>query len=144
MTVLTTTSRVLGSLLLIAWLIFLPVGRYYFRKMRGLMYATVFQWHILPFIVGVGLIASGKLLVILVLPVAWILSIFFPKFFMFVFPLVTGWVNGGLVYSCFYSDSKLWYYASSGIGVLCMFLLCTIVTAIVTTPAKTKQDKETN
>lgn len=100
------------------------------------MYATVFQWHILPFIVGVGLIASGKILVILVLPVAWILSIFFPTFFMFVFPSVTGWVNGGLVYSRFYSDSKLLYYVSSGIGVLCMFLLCTIVTAIVTAPAK--------
>jgi len=132
----TIIARVLGGLLLVAWLLLIPVGRYWFRRMRGLVYATVFQWHILPFIVAVGLIASGNLLVILVFPVAWILSIFFPKFFMFVFPLVTGWVNGGLVYSCFYSDSKLWYYVSSGIGVLCMFLLCTIVTAIVTAPAK--------
>jgi hypothetical protein len=98
------------------------------------MYATVFQWHILPFIVGTGLILSGSLWVILVLPVAWILSIFFPKFFMFVFPLVAGWVNGGLVYSYFYEDSKVWYYVSSGIGALCMFLLCTIVTAIVAGP----------
>jgi hypothetical protein len=129
-------AKVLGVILLLFWLVFIPVGRYWFRRMRGLMYATVFQWHILPFIVGVGLIASGKILVILVLPVAWILSIFFPTFFMFVFPLVTGWVNGGLVYSRFYSDSKLLYYLSSGIGVLCMFLLCTIVTAIVTAPAK--------
>lgn len=129
-------AKVVGVILLPFWLVFIPVGRYWFRRMRGLMYATVFQWHILPFIVGVGLIASGKILVILVLPVAWILSIFFPTFFMFVFPSVTGWVNGGLVYSRFYSDSKLLYYVSSGIGVLCMFLLCTIVTAIVTAPAK--------
>ena len=136
MDILPIISRVVGSLLLLAWLIFLPVGRYYFRRPRGLMYATVFQWHILPFIVGVGLIASGNLLVILVLPVAWILSIFFPNFFMFVFPLVTGWVNGGLVYSCFYPNSKLWYYVSCGVGVLVMFLLCTIVTAIVTAPRK--------
>lgn len=136
MNIYTIIAKVIGIILILLWLVFIPVGRYWFRRMRGLMYATVFQWHILPFVVGVGLIASGKLLVILVLPVAWILSIFFPKFFMFVFPLVTGWINGGLVYSCFYSDSTFWYYVSSGIGVLCMFLLCTIVTAIVTAPAK--------
>ena len=136
MSIYTIIAKVLGILLLLLWLVFILVGRYWFRRMRGLMYATVFQWHILPFIVGVGLIASGKLLVILVLPVAWILSIFFPKFFTFVFPLVTGWVNGGLVYSYFYSDSKVWYFVSSGIGVLCMFLLCTIVTAIVCAQAR--------
>jgi len=69
--------------------------------------------------------------VILVLPVAWILSIFFPNFFVFIFPLVTGWVHGGLIYSCFYSDYGLWYYVSSGLGVVFMFLLCTVVAAIV-------------
>ena len=136
MSIYTIIAKALGIILLLLWLIFIPVGRYWFRQMQGLMYATVFQWHILPFIIGVGLIASGKLLLILVLPVAWILSIFFPKFFMFVFPLVTGWVNGGLVYSCFYSDSKVWYYVSCGIGVLAIFLVCTIVTAIVTAPRK--------
>ena len=129
-------AKVLGAILLLFWLVFILVGRYWFHRMRGLMYATVFQWHILPFIVGIGLIASGNLLVILVFPVAWILSIFFPRFFMFVFPLITGWVNGGLVYSCLYANSKLWYYLSSAIGVLAMFLVCTIVTAIVTTPRK--------
>ena len=98
------------------------------------MYATVFQWHILPFIVGTGLIISGSLWVILALPVAWILSIFFPIFFMFVFPLITGWVHGGLVYSRFYSGSKLWYYVSCGVGTLAMFLVCIIVTAIVAGP----------
>lgn len=136
MSVFTIIAKVLGVVLLLLWLVFIPVGRHWFRRMRGLMYATVFQWHILPFIVGVGLIISGNLLVILVLPVVWVLSIFFPKFFMFVFPLITGWVNGGLVYSYFYSGSKLWYYVSSGIGVLCMFLVCTIITAIVCAPAQ--------
>lgn len=134
MNINTIIAKVLGIFLLLLWLVFIPLGRHWFRRMRGLMYATVFQWHILPLIIGIGLIASGNLLVILVLPVAWILSIFFPKFFMFVFPLVTGWVNGGLVYSCYYSESKLWYYVSSGIGVLFMFLVCTVVTAIVCGP----------
>ena len=98
------------------------------------MYATIFQWHILPFIIGVGLLASGNLLVILVLPVAWILSIFFPNFFMFVFPLVTAWVNGGLVYSCFYQDPNLLYYVYSAAGTMVTFLVCTVITAIVAGP----------
>ena len=136
MSVFIIIAKVLGIILLLAWLVYIPVGRYWFHRRRSLMYATVFQWHILPFIVGIGLIISGSLWVILVLPVAWILSMFFPNFFMFVFPLVTGWVYGGLMYSRFFSGSKLWYYLSSCIGALCMFLICTIVTAIVTAPPK--------
>ena len=102
MSVFTITAKALGFILLLAWLVYIPVGRYWFSRRGGLVYATVFQWHILPFIVGIGLIISGSLWVILVLPVAWILSIFFPNFFMFVFPLVTGWVHGGLIYSRFF------------------------------------------
>lgn len=134
MTVFTILAKVLGVILLLAWLILIPVGRYWFRRRGGLMYATVFQWHILPFIIGVGLIASGNVLAILAFPLAWILSIFFPNFFMFVFPLVTGWINGGLVYSCFYSESTLWYYVGCAVGTLGTFLVCTIVTAIVAGP----------
>jgi hypothetical protein len=78
-----------------------------------------------------GLIISGRLWVILVLPAAWILSMFFPNFFMFIFPLITGWVNGGLVYEYFSSASGFWYYASCALGTLFMFLLCTVVIAIV-------------
>jgi hypothetical protein len=134
MSIFTIISKVLGVILLLAWLIYIPIGRYWFRRRGGLMYATLFQWHILPFIIGVGLIASGNLLVILVFPFAWILSIFFPNFFMLVFPLVSGWINGGLVYSCFYPDSNLWYYVSCAVGTLTTFLVCTIVTAIVAGP----------
>ena len=97
MDVLPVVSRVLGSLLLIAWLVFIPIGRYYFVRLRGLMYATVFQWHILPFIVGMGLVISGNLWVLLTIPVVWILSIFFPNFFMFVFPLIVGQVSRSIV-----------------------------------------------
>lgn len=134
MSIFTIIAKVLGVILLIAWLIHIPVGRYWFRRRGDLMYATVFQWHILPFIIGTGLIISGSLWVILAMPVAWILSIFFPNFFMFVFPLITGWVYGGLVYTFFNSGSKLWYYVSCGVGTLATFLVCTIVTAIVAGP----------
>jgi len=93
MSIYTIIAKVLGILLLLLWLVFIPLGRYWFRRMRGLMYATVFQWHILPFIVGVGLITSGKLLVIIVLPIAWILSIFFPNSLLLFFP----WSLAGLM-----------------------------------------------
>lgn len=134
MSIFTIIAKVLGVILLIAWLIHIPVGRYWFRRRGGLMYATVFQWHILPFIIGIGLIISGSLWVILAMPVAWILSIFFPNFFMFVFPLIIGWIYGGLVHPFFNSGSKLCYYVSCGVGTLAMFLVCTIVTAIVAGP----------
>jgi len=119
---------------LLAWLVFIPIGRYYFGRLRGLMYATVFQWHILPFIVGVGLILSGSLWLVLILPAAWILSFapFFPYFIvMYLLVIVSGWVYGGLIFSYFSSTSKLWYYASRAMGVLFMFISCTIIMAIL-------------
>ena len=131
MDVLSVVSRVLGSFLLLAWLVFMPIGRHYFIRLRGLMYATVFQWHILPFIVGMGLVISGNLWVILALPIGWILSRFFPNFFMFVFPLGVGWVYGNVFFSYLYPNSKVWYYAGGIIGIISMFILCTIVVAYV-------------
>jgi len=95
------------------------------------MYATVFQWHILPFIVGMGLVISGSLWVILALPVAWILSIFFPNFFIFIFPLPVGGVYGNAFFSYLYPNSTVWYYAGGIIGIISMFILCTIVVAYV-------------
>ncbi len=131
MDVLPVVSRVLGSLLLIAWLVFIPIGRYYFVRLRGLMHATVFQWHVLPFIVGMGLVISGNLWVLLTMPVVWILSRVFPNFFMFVFPLPVGWVYGNVIFSYLHPNSKVWYYAGGVIGIISMFILCTIVVAYV-------------
>jgi hypothetical protein len=98
------------------------------------MYIITFRWHILPFIVGVGLILSGNLWLVLLLPIAWILSIapFFPFFIvMWLLVIVSGWIYGGLLFSYFDSTSKLWYWASCAIGVLFMFLACTIIMAIM-------------
>ena len=141
MDVLTVVSRALGGLLLLAWLVFIPIGRYYFVRLRGLMYATVFQWHILPFIVGMGLVISGNLWVILTLPVAWILSIFFPNFFVFIFPLPVGWVYGNVLFSYLFPNSTVWYYAGGIIGIISMFILCTIVVAYVCGTHNSSQKK---
>jgi hypothetical protein len=106
------------------------------------MYTIIFRWHILPFIVGVGLILSESLWLILVLPVAWILSIapFFPFFIaMYLLFIVSGWVYGGLVYSRFFSGSRIWYYVSSGVGVLCMFLVYIVIIAIMAMPRKSDE-----
>jgi len=101
------------------------------------MYTIIFRWHILPLIVGAGLILSGSLWLILVLPVAWILSIlpFFPFFIVVgIYCLVSSWVYGGLVYSRLFSGSGEWYYVSSGVGVLCMFLVYIVIVSIIALP----------
>ena len=131
-------AKILGVVLLVFWVCFIPVGRHWCRRLGGLMYATVFQWHVLPFIVGVGLIISGSIWFVFVLPGAWVLSRMFPNFFMFVFPLVTGWVYGGLIYSSLGGNSKVSYYLSSVTGVVFMFLVCTVVTAIVVGPERVR------
>ena len=97
------------------------------------IHTTIFQWHILPFIVGVGLILSGSLWLILVLPVAWILSIlpgisFIVKYLLFI---VSGWVYGGLIFSYFDSTSQLWYWASRVLGVVFMNMAYAIIMVLL-------------
>jgi len=202
----TIIAKVLGAILLLLWLVFIPAGRICLRQMGNLlfweptnnlneklklwleqtgnfqkitvsiihkaiirtwaslsagrdslyqegmtrcevdnfqnriMYAMniiIFRWHILPFIVGVGLILSGSLWPLLVLPIAWILSImpFFPFSTVgLLIAIVSGWIYGGLIFSYFSSTSNLWYYISRIMGVSFMFLVWLIIFVIFLFP----------
>ncbi len=94
------------------------------------MHATVFQFNVLPLIVAIGLFLSGNLLHLVLGAVAWILAIRFSTFFMFVFPLVTGWVYGGIIFSRFYPESTAWYCGGAALGALTMFIVCSVVVGI--------------
>jgi len=101
------------------------------------IYMVMFRWHILPFIVGVGLILSGNLWLILLLPIAWILSCvpFFPYVIvMYLLVIVTGWIYGGLAFSYFSSTSKLWYWACRAMGSLFMVIAYIIIMTIIGLP----------
>jgi hypothetical protein len=133
------TARIIGAILLVLWLVFIPVIRRLIRAQGQVMHSTVFQFNILPFIVGVGLIASGNLWFLVVLPVAGVLSVpfqMFTSFFMFHFPLISGWVIGAHILTDMFPDSKGWYWGGGAIGAVVMLIVCSIVTAIVTAPPR--------
>ena len=136
MWVVELVARVLGGVLLLVWLVCLPFTRRACRQRGSLLHSTIFQFCILPFIVGVGLVISGNPLVLLVLPVCAVIAIFFQRFMAFIFPLCAGWAYGGLAYEAVSGGSKLRYYVSCVLGVLAMFVVCTLVFAIVTTPPR--------
>ncbi len=98
----------------------------------------IVRFIIIPFLIGVGLFLSCSLWLILVLSLVWVLSFvpLLPFYLISLYPLLTvcGWVYGGLVYSRFFSISGEWYYISSGVGVLCMFLVYIISNVIITMP----------
>ena len=125
-------ANIIAGLLILFWLVHLPIGRRTAHAQGGLMYATVFQFNVLPLIVAIGLFLSGNLLHLVLGAVAWVLAMRFSTFFMFVFPLVTGWVYGAIILSRLYPESTAWYYGGAVLGVLTMFIVCTIVVAIVT------------
>ena len=127
---------IIGVILLLAWLIWIPVTRRVMRIQGRITHAPVFQYNILPFIVGTGLIFSGNLLVLVMLPIAWVLSIFFPAFFLFMFPLVAGWRLGVNIFTAISPGSRGWYWGGGAIGVVFMYCFCTIVVGIVTMPQK--------
>ena len=127
---------IIGIILLLAWLTFIPVTRRVMRIQSRITHATVFQYNILPFIVGINLILSGNPLCLVILPIAWVLSIFFPRFFLFIFPLVAGWGLGINTFTGIFPGSRGWYWGGGAIGAVTMFCFCTIVVAIVTIPPK--------
>jgi len=138
MTAIVIIAKVLGVILLCFGLLYTFILRHVCWQRQGgsLMYVTVFQWCVLPIITGIGLIISGKLMSVLILPIALVLSIFLQRFFTYIYPLVAGWVFGGMIFSDLYPGSRGWYYRGSFIGATLMFLLCTVVFAIVFTPPK--------
>jgi hypothetical protein len=91
-----------------------------------LSHATVFQHGILLFLVGISLVVTGNLILLLVLPIAWILSIPFSSLFLFVFPLVFGWMLGSTIGG--------WIGGIVGLGL--MFVVCSGVTGLITAPGR--------
>ena len=98
---------------------------------------TIFRWCNIPFIVGGGLILSGSLWWILLLPIAWIVT-FSPfcqvNIYAFLMAAVSGWLYGGLIFSYLPSTSKLWYGASHAMGVVFMFTALLVIEIILWFP----------
>jgi len=134
-------ARILGVLFLIFWLFYIPASRRTIRMNGSILHATIFQYNILPFIIGIALVISGKLTVLIAVPVLWFLAIPFSGFFLFFFPLIMGWIFGTMICSEVIPNSRGWYYGGGGIGVLVMFVVCTVVVAIITTPCQEKGNK---
>jgi hypothetical protein len=126
-------GRIIGGFLLVVWMWFIFVGRRYVCKRGLVMYSTVFQFNILPFIAGAGLVLSGNLVIIPVIPVVWVLSIFFPQFFLYIFPLVAGGVLGSMVVSQLDLSSSLWGFGGPVLGAAVMFVFCTFIVEVITT-----------
>ena len=127
-------GRVLGGIVLLVWLLHIPLGRNYIRRRGSVMYATVFQYHILLLLLGIGLLIWGNLWYLLIASLAWVLSTFFPRFFLFVFPDTVGLAYGYMLFSDMFPESQWWPLGGGLIGIVSMFAVCTIVVAIVTSP----------
>jgi len=128
-------ARIIGVFLLLIWIFYISVARKTLRTRDSLLITTIFQFNILPFIVGFALIYTGKLLVLIGIPVLWISAFLFPNFTLYIFPLVFGWVYGTMISSDIFSGSRAWYYGGGVLGVLAMFLICTVIVAFITTPS---------
>ena len=125
-------AQIIGVLFLLFWLLHFPIARRHARSAGSVQHATVFQFNILPFIIGIVLILYGSLLFLIIFPIAWVLSRMFPNYFMFIFTLAFGWIFGSKIFSDFFPNSKVWFYSGGIIGLLFMFVFCTVVVAIIT------------
>ncbi len=128
-----TTERIFAVIILALWIFLVFDMRKHCRFQGGLAWSVMFQHTILPFIIGVMLLMSRNFVVLLFGAVTWLLSIFFPRFFMFIFPLIVGFFLGQALFSYWQPLPTFWHYAAGPIGIMVMFIVCTVITAIVTT-----------
>lgn len=108
-----------------------------YNRIIHAMRLTIFRWRVVPFIVGIGLILSGSLWWILLLPIAWMVT-FYPFCQVgpcaFLLAIVSGWIYGGLIFSHLSSTSKLWYCASHAIGIVFVVMVLVILELILWFP----------
>ena len=129
-------AKIIGIILLVLWVFLIPVTKRAFRINGKITQPSVFQFNILPFIAGVALVLSGKLMVLIAVPILWVLAIPFYGFFLYIFPLIMGWVFGTMFLSEALPHSRSWYYGSGVLGVLAMFVVCTVVLAVIGVPSE--------
>ena len=107
------------------------------NRIMDAMRITIFRCCILPFIVGVGLILSGSLWWTLILPLAWIPT-FQPFFqantFSLIIVILSGWIYGGLTFSYFSTNQKLWYGTGNAMGVVVMFIARILIEILIWSP----------
>lgn len=127
-------SRIIGSLFLLFGIINLYHGYRLIRIRGNVMLATVSRLNFLPLIVGIGLLESGNLWFLLAIPIVWILSssILFPAHCFYLFPSISGLIIGFSLFKDIFPDSRWWYWGGGLIGAIAMFIIASIVVAIIT------------
>lgn len=126
-------ARIVGLLLLVFWIVFLPLTKKYVRERGSIAHATVFQWNVLPMLVGIGMIISSKLSLLIAIPILWLMAIPFSYFLLFLFPMVCGFIYGINIVTAISPDySRFQYYGGGVVGVITLFVICTLVVGYVT------------
>lgn len=114
------------------------------NRFKNAVRITLFRWCDLPFFVGLGLILSGSLWWILVLPIAWMLT--FNPFcqvgiYSILMVTVGGWLYGSIIFSYFHSTSKIWFVACHAIGIMFMFVALCVTWFILLFPKASPPQK---
>lgn len=129
-------ARLLGAVLLVAWPVGIMAARRVMLARGSVVYSTVFQFGILPFLTGGSMLATGRVLFLAMAAVAWLLAWAFPKFFLYALPLVWGWVLGQYLAPATWSKSGLRVVVAGVAGAVVVFLLCSVVVAAITSPPR--------
>jgi len=97
---------------------------------RPWSHTTIFQFAVLPFIIGWGLIITRNLLWIPAGAAAFVIGWVWPWFLLVIFPTAAGWVCGQAALGL-----QLPWWAAGFIGLIAVFFACSILFAIATSPA---------
>jgi len=131
---MSTVALVLGVLAVVAWLFMLATTRrmVYLCVLHGRPWShtTIFQFAVLPFIIGWGLIITRNLLWIPAGAAAFVIGWVWPWFLLVIFPTAAGWVCGQGALGL-----QLPWWAAGFIGFIAVFFACSILFAIATSPA---------
>jgi hypothetical protein len=116
----------------------MPGGRKAFVQQGGLMKSTIFQLQLLPVILAVGLLTTGNLWLIPCAIAAFLASRAAPAattdFFTLIFPIICGAYFGDTLAVRLFSPSIFWHIVGIVIGMAIMFVIMSLVVALVSIP----------
>ena len=122
---------VVGIILIVAGIGYIPVSRSTARHFGSITFATVFQFNLLPIMCGIGLIVFKSWLILLAFPVLWFTAAYNGSFYVHFLPLIYGGSVGVKIAGDMVENSKAWKLGGVALGALAMFILCTVVVGLV-------------
>ena len=126
---------ILSIALICIWVAYLFEGRNEMNRRERLSEAFVFQWNVLPLIVALELLVTGKVLVLIVGFILFFVAWPFAKFLIALLPFAVG-MHLGVEWSTLMTMNTIQMYTVGFFSAIALSILCQFVYVAMLSPPR--------